>query len=409
MNHKEDKARRGAAKYRFLAAFLGVLLFGLGYLFGHANLKLDEHYIPRLVKKDVGRPNDVDFSLFWDTYQKISSESLDQIDAQEALYGAISGLVDSLQDPYSTFLTPAEARALLDDLAGKLEGIGAEIGRRNGVPVVITPLDGSPAEQAGLRKGDEIMAIDGQSTANLSLDAAVLKIRGEKGTTVKLTILRGNEDAPREITITRDEITVQDVEWHIDGSGSDKVAVVRIRQFGDSVSSQLQQVATDVQNQGITRVVIDLRDNPGGLLDKVVETLGFFLPRDSVAVKQISRGDQTEELKTTTYSTLKDVTLAVLVNEGSASASEIFAGAIQDNKRGVIVGTRTFGKGTVQSLEELRGSAALKLTIAKWQTPSGREINQNGIEPDIAVALSEDDSNAGRDPQLEKALVEVRR
>ena len=397
--------RRVRSRNSAILCLIGVFIFGLGYLFGHGNLQLDKNYVPHLVKRELGKPKDVDFDLFWDVYSRVQDESLHSATAQTTLYGAISGAVSALNDPYSTFLTPEETKLFLSDLSGQVEGIGAEIGKRNGVPVVIAPIDGSPAAQAGLKKGDNIIAIDGQSTENMSLDAAVLKIRGAPGSQVKLTVLREGEEKTREITITRAAVAVKDAEWQV----TKGVMIVRLRQFGDSANSDLEQIASDMKSKKITKLIIDLRDNPGGLLDKAVAALSEFLPADKVAVKQVEKDGSIEELKTSGSPIIPDARAIVLVNGGSASASEIFTGAFQDHKRGQVIGEKTFGKGTVQALEELKGGSSLKLTVAKWLTPSGREIDKGGIEPDITVPMSQEDYDAGRDPQLDRAFVEINR
>ncbi len=400
IRNNRHRARNGA-----ILSLIGAFVFSVGYLFGHANLRLEKNYIPRIVNRDLGRPENADFGLFWDVYNRIQSESLRTIDAKTTLYGAIAGAVDSLEDPYSTFLTPEETKLFLADLSGKVEGIGAEIGKRNGVPVIITPIEGSPAAKSGLKKGDKILYIDGDATDKMSLDEAVYKIRGEKGSQVKLTILRDNEDKTREIVVTRDEVTVQDAQWGVEKG----VMVVRIRQFGDTIESDLAQAKEQMAAKQATRIIIDLRDNPGGLLDKAVAALSDFLPQGKIAVKQVGRAGATEELKTSGEPILQDNKTVVLVNDGSASASEIFAGAFQDHARGTVIGTKTFGKGTVQVLEDLPGGSSLKLTVAKWLTPNGREIDKTGVAPDITVDLTEEDYNAGRDPQLDRAFLEINR
>ena len=396
-------ARRIRSRNSAILSLVGVFVFGLGYLFGHGNLQLEKNYVPHLVKRELGKPKDVDFSLFWDVYSRMQDESLHSATAQTTLYGAISGAVSALDDPYSAFLTPEETKLFLSDLSGQVEGIGAEIGKRNGVPVVIAPIEGSPAAQAGLKKGDNILSIDGQSTEKMSLDAAVLKIRGAPGSLVKLTILREGEDKTRDITITRAAVAVKDAEWQVTRG----VMVVRVRQFGDSIDNDLEQIAGEMNSKKISKLIIDLRDNPGGLLDKAVTALGDFLPAGTVAVKQVAKDASVEELKTEGSPVIPDTRAVVLVNDGSASASEIFAGAFQDHKRGLVLGEKTFGKGTVQALEELKGGSSLKLTVAKWLTPKGREIDKNGIEPDIVVPMSQEDYDVGRDPQLDRAFVEI--
>lgn len=398
---KKKKIKIGA---RIGTVLLALVIFAFGYLFGHANLQLDERYIPRLVSTDLGKPSDVNFGLFWDVYNELNSSYLKGMDSEKALYGAISGLVSSLDDPYSSFFTPDESRSFRNDLFGKLEGIGAEIGRRNGVPTIIAPLSGSPAEKAGLKSGDKIVAVDSEYTDNMSLDAVVLKIRGKKGTEVKLTILSPNEKDPREVKIIRDEIEVQDVTWE----QKNDVAIIKIRQFGDNSTGQFAKVANEISSKNLSKIIIDLRNNPGGLLDSAVQVVGYFLPKNSVVVKQQPKDGKVEEIKTTGEQKFQNQSIIVLVNKGSASASEILAGAIQDHKRGKVIGEKTYGKGTVQIFKDLESGAALKLTIAQWLTPNGKDIEANGITPDIEIQRSDEDIDLGKDPQLDRALQEIK-
>ncbi len=390
---------------RFGTTVLLLVAFAFGYLFGHANLQLDKRYIPRLVNTDLGRPKDVNFGLFWDVYNEISQSYLKPMDAQKALYGAINGLVNSLGDPYSSFLTPEESASFKNDLIGKLEGIGAEIGRRNGVPAIIAPLEGSPAQKAGLRAGDKIIAVDNVYTENLSLSEVVSKIRGKTGTQVTLKILRDGDKNPRDVTITREAINVEDVALEVKNG----VAIVKIRQFGDNSYSQFEKVINEIKSKNIKYIVFDIRNNPGGLLDKSIDMLSLVLPKNSIVVEQKPKEGDVEKIYTTKDPVLSDENIVVLVNGGSASASEIFAGAIQDHKKGTVIGEKTFGKGTVQVLKDFDLGSALKLTIAQWLTPQGRQIDATGITPDIEVGLSETDSDTGKDPQLNRALIEVKK
>lgn len=367
-------------------------------------MELDQRYIPRLVNTDFGKPSDVDFSLFWQVYNELSSSYLRTMDAEKALYGAINGLVLSLEDPYSSFLTPEESKMFQEELSGKLEGIGAEIGRRNGIPTIITPLKNSPAERAGLEPGDQILAVDNEYTDKLSLDAVISRIRGKRGTEVTLTIVRNGAD-PKEYKIVRESIDIQDVTWERDND----VAIITMRQFGDNSVTQLTQVAGEIKNENISRIILDLRNNPGGLLDKAVEVAGFFLPSGSTIVKEQPKDGAVSAITTESDPIFAKEPLFVIVNKGSASASEIVAGAIQEYKRGIVLGEKTYGKGTVQVFKDLKLGAALKLTIAQWLTPQGHYIEENGIEPDIAVEYKDSDVEEGRDPQLEKALNEIRK
>jgi len=399
---KRKKNSRIGGRLGVVALLL--VAFSFGYLFGHGNMELDQRYIPRLVNTDFGKPSDVDFSLFWQVYNELSSSYLRTMDAEKALYGAINGLVLSLEDPYSSFLTPEESKMFQEELSGRLEGIGAEIGRRNGIPTIVTPLKNSPAERAGLEPGDQILAVDNEYTDKLSLDAVISKIRGKRGTEVTLTIVRNGAD-PKEYKIVRESIDIQDVTWERE----DDVAVITMRQFGDNSTAQLSQAASEIKNAGISRIILDLRNNPGGLLDKAVEVAGFFLPAGSVVVKEQLKDGEISTITTEGEPTFAREPLVVMVNKGSASASEIVAGAMREYKRGLVLGEKTYGKGTVQIFKDLKLGAALKLTIAQWLTPQGHHIEKNGIEPDIVVEYKDGEVEEGGDPQLEKALSEIRK
>ena len=398
--NKKIKCKFGA---RIGTALLALVIFSFGYLFGHANLQLDERYIPRLVNTDLGQPSDIDFGLFWEVYDELSSSYLREFDNESVLYGAISGMVNSLDDPYSAFLTPDESTAFQEDLSGTLQGIGAEIGRENGVPTIIAPLEGSPAEKAGLVAGDAILAVDGQYTDNLSIDEVVLLIRGEEGTEVTLSILSAGDEEAHDVKIIREQIDIEDISWEKEGD----IAIIRIRQFGDNSLEQFDAVAKEVKNSGASKIIVDLRNNPGGLLDQSVDIVSYFLPKNSVVVKEQPKEGSVEEWKVEGDPLFADEDLVVLVNGGSASASEIFAGAIQDQNRGRVVGATTYGKGTVQVYMNLDLGAALKLTVAQWLTPNGRTIDKNGITPDVVSEMSEEDSNSGADPQMDSAKNEI--
>lgn len=402
-NINVDKKKSSKIGARIGTALLALVIFAFGYLFGHANLQLDERYIPRLVNTELGQPSDIDFGLFWEVYDELSSSYLREFDNESVLYGAISGMVNSLDDPYSAFLTPEQSTAFQEDLSGTLQGIGAEIGRQNGLPTIIAPLEGSPAQKAGLVSGDAILAVDGQYTENLSIDEVVLLIRGEEGTEVTLSILGAGDQEAHDVTITREEIDIEDVTWEKDGD----TAVIRIRQFGDSSLKQFDAVAKEVKESGVSKIIVDLRNNPGGLLDQSVDIVGYFLPKGTVVVKEQPKEGSIEEWKVENDPMFESEKLVVLVNGGSASASEIFAGAIQDASRGKVVGETTYGKGTVQVYMNLDLGSALKLTVAQWLTPKGRVIDKNGITPDILSEMSEEDSKSGEDPQMDTAKSEI--
>lgn len=317
--------------------------------------------------------------------------------------GAISGYVAALGDPYTTYLNPEQAKELADDLKGELSGIGVEVGIKKDRLTVISPIDGTPAAKAGLKSGDVIALIDGQDTSQMTLDDAVKKIRGEKGTEVKLTILRGTE-SPKEVIVTRDTITVSSVNVQVkDGN----VGYIRLRRFGDDTDEAIRKAAADLAAKGINKIVLDLRDNPGGYLNSAVTVTSEFLA-DGTVVEERGRHIATKKLTANPGGNLTQAKLVILINEGSASASEITAGALKDNGRAILVGEKSYGKGKVQEVKELSGGAQLKVTVASWYTPNGVNISKEGIKPDIEVKNSSEDSNAGRDPQLDRALQEAK-
>lgn len=317
--------------------------------------------------------------------------------------GALRGYVASLGDPYTVYLNASEAEELSNDLAGQLSGIGVEVGLKNDRLTVIAPIDETPAAKAGIRAGDVIATIDGQSTSELTLDEAVKKIRGEKGTEVKLTVVREGEE-PKELAITRDQIQVSSVKYEVKDGG---VGYIRVRRFGDDTDTAIRNAAADLAKQGITKIVLDLRDNPGGYLNSAVTVSSEFLA-DGVVVEERGRHMESKQLVANPGGNLTNAKLVILINEGSASASEITAGALKDNGRAILVGEKTYGKGSVQEVKQLSNGAQLKVTVAGWFTPKGVNISKEGIKPDVEVKLTPEDSNAGRDPQLEKALEAVR-
>jgi carboxyl-terminal processing protease len=334
----------------------------------------------------------------------ILQDSFDgDLDEAKQAEGALRGYVASLGDPYTVYLNTEEAKELSDDLAGQLSGIGVEVGIKNDRLTVIAPIDETPAAEAGMRAGDVIAAIDGQDSSELTLDEAVTRIRGEKGTTVKLMLVRSGEE-PKELTITRDTITVSSVKYEIKGSD---VGYIRVRRFGDDTDAAIRQAAADLAGQGINRIVLDLRDNPGGYLNSAVSVASEFLA-DGVVVVEKGRHVDSNELVANPGGNLTKTKLVILINEGSASASEITAGALKDHGRATLVGEKTYGKGSVQEVKPLANGAQLKVTVANWYTPNGVNISKEGIKPDVEVKYTTDDANANRDPQLDKALEVVR-
>ena len=348
-------------------------------------------------------PTSVDFSLFWQTWNKARELFIGDSNPEEMIYGAISGMVSALGDPYTAFLKPSDNQKFSEDLSGEFNGIGAELTLQNGKIVVVAPLSSSPAEKAGIKAKDIIIEIDGVSTGDMSLDQAVDKIRGNAGTKVKLKIIRTNIEDPLEFDIIRENIKIDSVTYNSQDIVGKQIAVIKVSQFGDDTMILAEKYAKQIIKDGADGIILDLRNNPGGYLDSSVSFASLFLGADKIVVIEVDKYGAKEEYKTDKTPILENYPLVVLVNNGSASAAEIVTGAMKDLKRAEIIGERTFGKGSVQALEPLSYGAALKITIAKWLTPSGVEINSKGIEPDIEVKISDEEKNQNQDPQMEKA------
>lgn len=390
----------------FILVILVIGIFYSGFWYGQ-NQRPSIEKIGTVFNKETGKPANVDFSLFWDAWAKIQEKYVNRasLDYDKMVYGAIEGLVKSLGDPYTVFFPPEENKKFNEDIKGAFEGIGAEIGMRKGVVTIVSPLEGSPAKQAGLRAGDKVLKINDTITTDLTLDEAVGLIRGPKGTEVLLTIMRYGEEAPKEIKIIRDVINVPIIKYEIkDAPGGKKIAYVRLNQFTENAADEFRKTVNQILNSPAQGIVLDLRDNPGGYLEVAVDIAGWFLEKGKLVVSEdFGNGDKNEH-KSAGYNKLAGYQTIVLINQGSASASEILAGALRDNLGIKLVGEKSFGKGSVQELEELRGGTSLKVTVAKWLTPSGHSIMEQGLEPDEKVELTAEDIDNSRDPQLDKAL-----
>jgi len=346
----------------------------------------------------------VDFSLFWKVWDLVKEKHIDRdkLDAQQMVYGAINGMLAATGDPYSNFFSPSDSKAFNEDIGGSFEGIGAELGVKDDVLTVIAPLDGSPAQKAGLRAGDKILKIGGKLSSSMNIDQAVAAIRGPKGTQVVLTVLHSGDQDTTDVTITRDTITVKTVT--VDFSKVNNVAYVKITQFGENTDTEFNDVANQIIAHGSKGIILDLRNNPGGLLDKAVSVASWIIPQGKVVVTEEDSNGKKDSLYTQGSDKLGSIPMVVLINEGSASASEILAGALHDDQNITLVGKTSFGKGCVQELMDLPGGASVKITVDKWLTPNGDYIMNKGINPDIAVDMTNDDYKNNRDPQLDKAI-----
>ena len=349
-------------------------------------------------------PNNLETNSLQRVYKFLKDEYLypDQINNEsEAEIGSIKGMVSALNDPYTVYFSKEEYKDFSESLEGKFQGIGAEIGLKDGQLIVVTPIEGTPASKAGLLPGDAIIAINDESTVGLSIEKAVTKIRGEKGTEVKLQISREGESGLQTFAITRDTIDIPNIEVE----EKDGVGIISIGQFQSETGAELDQAISKLVDKGTKNIVLDLRNNPGGYLQSAVEVIELFAPKSSIAVIEKGKGDNSkEELKTKKNPKYEDVNLVVLVNQGSASASEIVAGALRDLKQVKLVGKTTFGKGVVQGVKEFPDGGVLKYTIAEWFTPSEKAINKEGIKPDFEIELTQDDLRDKKDTQLDKAI-----
>lgn len=403
---------RTSGKIILLALFtIGIAVaigFGGGFVFGKAATSergiVEE--LPRFI--DVFGEKNPTFDLLREGVEVISEKYVNGTDVTEEdlVYGAMKGMVEALGDPYSVFLEPPDAKMFREDVGGAFEGIGAEIGMRDGMLTVISPLKGSPAENAGLTAGDQILQVDDTETANLSLDAAVQMIRGQKGTTVVLVVAREGKEESFEISIVRDTIKIPNIVLEEKEGG---IAYIQLYHFTEKASKDFRDTAEEVLRSDATRIVLDLRNNPGGFLEVSVDIAGWFLePNLTVVTEDRGGKGKNNSYRTDGSAGLLDYPLVILVNRGSASASEILAGALRDHRGVTIVGEKTFGKGSVQELTNLSDKSSIKITVAKWLTPNGISIQEDGIEPDVVIEMTQEILDSEGDVQLEKAIEVVK-
>lgn len=372
-------------------AFVGVFIGG-------------SYYGKNLVVCDVCQPSDINFSLFWTAYHQLQEKFVDpaKLTPQNILYGAISGMAQSLGDPYTTFFNPEDAKKFEQELSGFFDGIGIEIGIKKGELTVVAPLEGTPAQKAGLRAGDKIVKIDDKDTANMTSDEAVTLIRGQKGTQVTLTIYRSSWTKPKEFKITRDTIKIPSLKLEfID----ENIAHLKLYQFSQNLITDFNQAALEILNKKAQKIILDLRNNPGGYLEVAQNIAGWFLENGkTVVIEDFGNGKEPTTYKATGNGKFSQYPIVILINQGSASASEILAGAIKDNRNIKLIGEKSFGKGSVQEGVNLKDGSFLKITIAKWLTPNGVSISDKGLDPDVKVEITDEDFENEKDPQLDKAI-----
>jgi len=392
---------------RFLILVLvAVSFFYGGYYYGLRGYEFEIKRNPpeiKIINKNLGDQN-VDFALFWKVWDLVQQDYLDRpVDGQKMLYGAISGMVASLGDPYTAFLPPDLNEAVTESLNSEYQGIGAELGLKEGQLMVVAPLDGSPAKAAGVRSGDKILEIDGEGTIGITISQAVAKIRGDAGTTVTLLIVRDAEEA-KEIEIKRDVIKIDSVTWEDKGDGT---AYIRVSRFGQDTNEEWEKVVKAVTSDmaELDAIVLDLRGNPGGYMMSSIHIAGEFFTKKTVVIQQSATGEQTNYTSPKTQGKFTEVpAIFILVDEGSASASEILAAALKEHNKAVLIGTKTFGKGTIQDAKDFDDGSGIHITTNKWLTPAEEWINDVGIEPDIKVEFTEEDITNNNDAQLNKAL-----
>lgn len=393
-----------------LVAIVVAALLGSGFLFGfNAGVRVPK----TIIVKGVGnlesqKPEAVDFGTFWQAWKTIDDEYLrsDSVGPKERVYGAIQGLIGSLNDPYSEFFPPEDNKKFQEDIQGNFGGIGAELGIKKNQLVIIAPLKDTPASRAGFLPGDEIVKINSTSTEGMAVDTAVRFIRGPIDTEVALTIFREGWDKPREFKIVRANIMIPTLEAKIIGGD---IVHIQLYSFNANSNVLFYQEMVKALSGGAKGMVLDLRNNPGGYLEVAVDLAGWFVPKGSVVVSEKGRGDTVvQEFKANGNGALADFPVVVLMNGGSASASEILAGALRDIRKTKIVGETSFGKGTVQQLESLRDGSSVKITVARWVLPDGGILEKGGLKPDVEVKLSDDDIKNKKDLQLDEAVKVLR-
>lgn len=392
---KEIKIKKNKVNQKKLLFFVFGLVIGLSFFpsYNYLGTALNE-----VNSENKKLPKNLDYSSVEEVYDALRVNYDGQLNIDDIINGLKTGLVESAGDPYTNYLSTEDNEDFDSQLSGTFTGIGAELIEENNVVVVSTPLSGFPAEKAGVKARDIIFKIDGEDATQLTVADAVKKIRGEKGTTVKLTLIREGEQI--EVSIVRDVINIPSVKSEVING----IGYMTIYRFGDDTTELARKYAQEYKNSGINGVVVDLRNNPGGYLEESVGVASLWLDKNSVVVEE-KRGDVSIK-KDRAYggNILKGTKTVVLINGGSASASEILAGALKDNNLATLVGEKTFGKGSVQQLEEFKDSSALKVTVAKWFTPSGKNIDKEGISPDKEVVLTLEDVKNKQDPQKNAAL-----
>ncbi|MBI3573699.1 S41 family peptidase [Candidatus Kaiserbacteria bacterium] len=382
-----------------------LILFAVGFVVGDTvHFRLAGMQGPAFTEGTV--PDGADLTPFfkaWNILDKnfVSATSTATTTPEEKVWGAINGLAATFGDPYTVFFPPQEKSIFDSQVAGDFSGVGMEIGIRDGLLVVIAPLKDTPAYRGGVQSGDVVLKIDGKDTAGMAVDDAVAMIRGKEGTTVSLQLSR-KQGNPFEIKLVRETITLPTVDTTL---RSDRVFVIHVYTFNSLAPAKFRDALREFAHAGSDKLVIDLRGDPGGYLEAAVDMASWFLPvGDIIVTEDFGAKEPPDVQRSRGYDIFENVKIAILIDKGSASASEIFAGALHDHGKATLVGETSFGKGSVQQVFDITNNTSLKVTIARWLTPSGVSISHAGIDPDIKASITEEDVKAGRDPQLDRAV-----
>lgn len=374
-----------------------LLVFVGGIWLGRSDVNLPGNFANQS-SQNQDLPKQLDYRGVEEVYSQLKSGFDGQLDVNKLQNGLKSGLVEAAGDPYTEFLNEADTKELEEDLSGSFEGIGAELGKDKEAIVIVAPITGFPAEKAGLKPKDVVAEIDGETTSDLSLTEAVKKIRGPKGTKVKLVIIRDNKRLDFEIT--RDQINIPSVTSEVVGT----TGIITISRFGNDTAELTDKFARELKAKNVKSVILDVRGNPGGRLDAAVDVAGLWLNKGSTILQEKRGGQVIKTYFAENKPVLNGLPTVVLIDEGSASASEIVAGALKDNNVATLIGQKSYGKGSVQEIRSLTFGGSLKVTVARWFTPNGRNIDKEGIEPDQKVEITDADAASNRDPQRDAAI-----
>ena len=392
------------------ALAIAASMIGSGFYFGYS---YGNNYPKNIIIKGVsdmesGSKTGADFSIFWQAWDLLKNNHIKgaELEDKNLIYGAIEGLVNSADDPHTVFMRPDDSQKFEEDIQGEFGGIGAELGLKDDFVVVVAPLEDTPASRAGIKAGDKILEVDGKPILKPDVTETVKKIRGTVGTQVMLKLLSNGDDSPHEVTLTRATFETPTVKWEIkDGD----IAYIQLFSFNEKASYLFYKASLAVMLGDLKGIVLDLRNDPGGYLEVAVNISGWFFEKGTPVVSEKFRSGEETKFTANGTAAFKDLPIVVLVNKGSASASEILAGALRDNRKIKLIGEKTFGKGTVQNLEQLKDGSQIKMTIANWIMPSGKILDEKGLVPDIEVKITEKDVEVKEDPQLERALEELRK